>query len=121
MRGLRFVVLLASLVMLGGCASTSTTGVCARASDRDLSSELGWPSFRDESFRPKNPKVAPHRPLHGVADRLAPQDDTPEPRFTSVEWWQRENTRLGKAVLICRGCLPTVVATVAPPKAVSLE
>jgi hypothetical protein len=65
--------------------------------------------------------VALHRPLPSLAHGSAAQDDTSEPRFTSAEWWIRENARLGKAVAICRGCLPAVVATVTPPKAVFLD
>src|SRR4051794_7521860 len=105
MRGLPSIVLVGSLIMLGGCASTSTTGVCAHASERDLSPELGWPSFRDKSLLTKNTKVTLHAELRAVASRFAAQDGAPEPRFTSAEWWVRENVRLSKAMIICRGCL----------------
>lgn len=37
----------------------------------------------------------------------------PEPRFTSAEWWARENARLGKVTQICNGCLPQTTVTAA--------
>jgi hypothetical protein len=114
MRGLRFILLLGLIVVLGGCASSSTTGVCARASD--LSRESAWPSFQEPSLRHKKASAEPYRTPHDVAVARTAKDETPEPRFTSTEWWMRENARLGWATIICRGCLPAEVATAAPPK-----
>jgi hypothetical protein len=108
MRGLRFILLLA-LVVLGGCASSSTTGVCARVPD--LSRELAWPSFQALSIRHKNAGDANYRTPRDVAVPRTAKDETPEPRFTSTEWWMRENARLARATMICRGCAPAVVPT----------
>jgi hypothetical protein len=113
MRGLRFILLLA-LVVLGGCASSSTTGVCARVPD--LSRELAWPSFQALSIRHKNAGDANYRTPRDVAVPRTAKDETPEPRFTSTEWWMRENARLARATIICRGCAPAVVATIASSK-----
>ena len=111
MRGLRLIVLLAFLLMLGGCASSSTTGVCARASD--LTRELAWPSFQEPSLRHS---AGPSRTSRDAAVTRTAKDETPEPRFTSTEWWMRENARLARATIICRGCAPAVVATAMPSK-----
>ena len=114
MRGLPFIVLLGFLVILAGCASTSTTGVCARAPD--LSRDLAWPSFREPPLRHKNASAGPYRTAGDAAVARTAKDETPEPRFTSTEWWMRENARLGRATIICRGCAPAAMATVASPK-----
>jgi hypothetical protein len=117
MRRLPFIVLLALTVTLGGCASSSTTGVCARGSDRDLSRELAWPSFPAASQRRKNARAAfDMRPAAPLAKSKPAEDETQEPRFTSAEWWMRENARLRRATNICQGCLAAVVATVTSPK-----
>jgi hypothetical protein len=109
MRGLRFIVLLAFVVMLGGCASSSTTGVCAHA--RDLRGELAWPSFQESSLRHKSANAAPYREPGDVTVLGTAKNETPELRFTSTEWWMRENARLARATMICRGCAPAVVPT----------
>jgi hypothetical protein len=116
MRGLPSIFLLALAVALGGCASSTTSGVCARASAGDLSRELAWPSFQDASFRHKNARAPIYRTSPDLAAMRAAKAETPEPRFTSTEWWKRENARLARATIICRGCLPGLVATVAPPE-----
>jgi len=42
-----------------------------------------------------HPKSSPERHIEPAAD---------EPKFTSREWWVLENARVGKAMMICRGC-----------------
>jgi hypothetical protein len=114
MCGLRFILLLALIVVLGGCASSSTTGVCARASD--VSRESAWPSFQEPSLRHKKASAEPYRTPRDVAVARTAKDETPEPRFTSTEWWMRENARLSRAIIICQDCFPAAIATVAPSK-----
>src|SRR5947209_1032597 len=109
MREVPLVFLLSLAVALGGCASSTTTGVCARAPDPDPARELAWP--RSGKDGPEHsPRVARSKPSGEVAAVPATNDGTPEPRFTSAEWWMRENARLGRALTICRGCLPAVVS-----------
>jgi hypothetical protein len=115
MRQLPFVILLALAVSLGGCASSPTVGVCARVSDFAPRQEFALPLHRKKPLR--RAAVSHSRALDQVA--VLPQlstGDTAEPRFTSPEWWLRENARLGKAIIICRGCLPVTTANTSLPK-----
>ena len=115
MRQLPIFILLAVAVSLGGCASSATTGICARVSDLDVRHEFVPPLRRSKS--PRHMTVPRHRPSHKVAAlSTVTKDESPEPRPTSPEWWMRENARLGKAIIICRGCLPASVAIVSTPK-----
>jgi hypothetical protein len=109
MRQLPFFILLALALSLGGCASSTTTVVYARAPDLGPRQEFAPPSHRNRSVR--RITLSHHRPSHQVAVLpKEPKDDASEPRPTSTEWWMRENARLGKAIIICRGCLPSTIA-----------
>jgi hypothetical protein len=114
MRQLLLFILFAVALGLGGCASSPQLGVCAAVSDFMPRREFASPQ-RHTSLRRK---TAFHpRPSHQVAALpKLPKDETPEPRFTSTEWWMRENARLGKAMTICRGCLPVPMASASQPK-----
>jgi hypothetical protein len=108
MRHGRSFALLVVVASLGGCASAPMTGMCARAPDSDFRREFSPPRTKSlrrltASYHPLSQKVA--------VVPAAPIDVTPEPRFTSKEWWMRENARLGKAIIICRGCLPPPTTT----------
>jgi hypothetical protein len=112
MRQLPFFMLLALAVSLGGCASSPPSGVCARIAEPDFRhQELAMPSYRNRSL--PHMAVRHPKPSHEVLPTETTAG-TPEPRPTSTEWWMRENARLGKAIIICRGCLPA--ATVSLPK-----
>jgi hypothetical protein len=113
MRQLPFFVLIALAATLAGCASSTTTGVCARLSDLDFRQE--YMPYRNEAFRHSTPR--PRKFSQKAAAVEAEKDVTPEPRPTSTEWWTRENARLRKATAICRGCLPDAIATVLLPRA----
>ena len=114
MRQLPFLILFALALSLGGCASSPTTAVCARVSSFEPRPEFALPQHRKSLRR----KIASHpRVSHQVtALQQLPKEDTPEPRPTSTEWWMRENARLGKAIIICRGCLPATTANPSLPK-----
>src|SRR5258707_2056703 len=113
MRQLPFFILLALALGLGGCASSPTTGVCARAP----SFEPGEFALLQHRKSLRSRTMSHHRTSHQVAALpKLPKDDTPEPRPTSTEWWMRENARLGKAIIICRGCLPATTANASLPK-----
>jgi hypothetical protein len=115
MRQLPFVILLALAVSLGGCASSPTVGMCARVSDFAPRQEFALPLHRKKPLR--RPTASHRRALDQVAVLpQLPTAQTPEPRFTSPEWWLRENARLGKAIIICRGCLPVTTADASLPK-----
>jgi hypothetical protein len=115
MRQLPFVILLALAVSLGGCASSPTVGMCARVSDFAPRQEFALPLHRKKPLR--RPTASHRRALDQVAVLpQLPTAKTPEPRFTSPEWWLRENARLGKAIIICRGCLPVTTADASLPK-----
>src|SRR5213593_1489942 len=117
MRQLPFFILLAVPLSLGGCASTPPAGFCARVMDFAPRQEFRRPPLRNKSLR--HITASPHRALHPVA-ASRPLNDSPEPRFTSAEWWSRENARLAKATTICRGCLaPTANASLTSPTSVS--
>jgi hypothetical protein len=107
MRRSPFCLLLTLSLGLGGCASAPPVGVCG-VPDLQLRGEWAPPMHRKlESARAN---VTPQVPT------TAPRNDTPEPRFTSPEWWTRENARIGKAIIICRSCLPERPANSALPK-----
>src|SRR5258708_1084954 len=117
MRQLPLFILLAGPLSLGGCASTPPSGFCAPVSDFALRQEFKRPPLRNKSLRHITPSR--HSALHQiVASR--PLNETPEPRFTSTEWWLRENARLAKVTTICRGCFaPTANASLANPPSLS--
>jgi hypothetical protein len=102
-------MLLALAVSLGGCASSPPGGLCARIPEQDFRPQK-LPTYRT---RLPHLAVRHHAPPHA-----APPTETtaamPEPRPTSTEWWKRENAKVGKAIIICRGCLPATTAS--PPK-----
>jgi hypothetical protein len=112
MRQLPFLLLCLALG-LGGCASSPAPGTCGgRLSD----------------FCPHPPQLEHRKALRrtvasyvGPSHRVAvlpkrPKEDIPEPRINNTAWWLEENARLRKAITICRGCLPSPVATVSPLK-----
>jgi hypothetical protein len=112
MRQLPFFVLIALAATLAGCASSTTTGVCARLSDLDIRQE--YMPYRNGAFRHSTARP----PFSQKAAAIeAEKDVTPEPRPTSTEWWTRENARLRKATAICTGCLPDTIATVSLQRA----
>jgi len=115
MRQLPLFILLALALSLGGCASSTSAGVCAGVSGLNPRQEFAPSLYRERSVRPS--RMSYHEPSHkaSVLPKLT-KNDTPEPRPTSTEWWTRENARLGRATIICRGCLPVPVATVSLPK-----
>src|SRR5712671_2771794 len=114
MRQLPFFILFALALSLGGCASSPP--VCWQVSSFEQRQEFALPPHR-KSLRRKIKIVSHHRVSRQVAALpLLPKDDTPEPRPTSTEWWMRENARLGKAIIICRGCLPATTASASLPK-----
>ena len=115
MHPLPFVILLGLAVSLGGCASSPTVGVCARVSDFAPRQEFALPLHRKKPLRRA---TASHRRALDQAAVLPqlPTGATTEPRFTSPEWWLRENARLGKAIIICRGCLPVTTTDTSLPK-----
>jgi hypothetical protein len=113
MRQLPFFVLIALAATLAGCASSTTTGVCARLSDLDFRQE--YMPYRNEAFR--HSTARPQKFSQKAAAVEAEKEVIPEPRPTSTEWWTRENARLRKATAICRGCLPDAIATVLLPRA----
>jgi len=120
MRQLPFFMLFVLALGLGGCASGPTTAVCARVSSFEPRPEFALPQHRKSLRR----MTASHH--HRVSHQVAalpqrPKDDTPEPRPTSTEWWMRENARLGKAIIICRGCLPATTANASLPKPAALS
>jgi len=53
-----------------------------------------------ETVKPSPPAIARPKPspLRHTERAIA------EPKFTSREWWVLENARVGKAMMICRGC-----------------
>jgi hypothetical protein len=113
MRTLLLLVLTA--LGLGGCASHPPLPACGATS---------IPYWTGASAWPQTPLVQRHYQVaHGEAARkvlgaLAPiipevKETGPEPRFTSTEWWSRENARLARITQICSGCLPP------PPVAVA--
>ncbi len=117
MRELPFFILLAVPLSLGGCASTPPAGFCARVSDFAPRQEFRRPPLRNKSLR--RITASHSKALHHVA-ASRPLNDSPEPRFTSAEWWLRENAKLAKATTICRGCLaPTANASLANPTSLS--
>jgi hypothetical protein len=113
MRQLPFFVLIALAATLAGCASSTTTGVCARLSDLDIRQE--YMPYRNGAFR--HSTARPQKFSQKAAAVEAEKEVIPEPRPTSTEWWTRENARLRKATAICRGCLPDAIATVLLPRA----
>ena len=117
MRQLPFFILFALALSLGGCASSPP--VCWRVSSFEPRQEFALPPHR-KSLRRKI--VSHHRVSRQVAALpLLPKDDTPEPRPTSTEWWMRENARVGKAIIICRGCLPATTANASLPRPAVLK
>jgi hypothetical protein len=118
MRTLPFCLLLASVLGLGGCASAPPVGFCAGVSD--LQQRQQWAAAvhgSNTSVSVRLTTVAHHKlPPHVEETAMATKDDAPEPRPTSTEWWMRENIRVGKAIIICRGCLAAAIANPWLPK-----
>ena len=115
MRQLAFFILLAAAVSLGGCASSRPTAVCARVSEFDLRQQLSQPSHWKKPVQ----KLALAHHSHSEQPTALPlpvKEEVPEPKPTSAAWWMRENARLGKAIIICRGCLPEATANLSRPK-----
>ena len=114
MRQLPLFMLLALALSLGACASGPPMGASGRVSTFEPRQEFAVTKHRKSLRRVR---VAHHRASHQVAVLpKSPKEETPEPRPTSTEWWTRENTRLGKAIIICRGCLPAASANASLPK-----
>jgi hypothetical protein len=116
MRQTLFFIAVAFALSLAGCASSPNTGVYARVPDSQIR-----PKF---AVLPGNKSPSRHAWSHHKALDQAivvipePKSaDPPEPRPNSKEWWLRENERVGKAIVICRGCLPSTIANVSQPKA----
>jgi hypothetical protein len=117
MRQMVFFILLATAVSLGGCASSIPPAVCARVPKFDFRQEFSQPPYRRQPV--PRPGLADHS--HSQQPAVLPllvREEVPEPKFTSTEWWMRENARLGKAIIICQGCLPASAATASPKPAV---
>jgi hypothetical protein len=105
----------ASSLVLAGCSSCPTTGVLTRASDSEVRSEFALRQKNGWLFRQSEQRRRPSG--HASVLVTAPtQVDVPDPRPNSTEWWLRENTRLSKVMVICRGCLSATIADVSPPK-----
>jgi hypothetical protein len=102
MRKLPTFTFVALAVGLGGCASFSPPPMCGTVADLDLSGDSFPPWHRAYQHA-----SMPHHRGPGTLAVLSarPHEDGPEPRFTSPEWWKRENARLAKITLICAGCL----------------
>ena len=114
MRQLPIFILIALALSLGGCASSPPMGASGRVSNLEPRQEFVVTKHRKSLRRVR---LSHHRASHQVAVLpKSPKEDTPEPRPTSTEWWTRENTRLGKAIIICRGCLPAATVNPSPPK-----
>src|SRR5712691_7136216 len=114
MRQLPLFMLLALALSLGACASGPPMGASGRVTSFEPRQEFAVTKHRKSLRRVR---MFHHRPSHQAAVLpKSPKEDTPEPRPTSTEWWTRENTRLGKAIIICRGCLPAASADPSPPK-----
>lgn len=115
---MRTLLLLTLMVLgLGGCASQPPP-LCGGAS---------IPYWKGPLVRPRTPVVRRYYQGDGgetsrkVSAAAAPviakvNESESEPRFTSSEWWSRENTRLGRVTRICNGCLAgSPVAAVSKP------
>jgi hypothetical protein len=114
MRQLPLFMLLALALSLGACASGPPMGASGRVPSFEPRQEFAVTKHRKSLRRVR---VFHHRPSHQVAILpKSPKEDIPEPRPTSTEWWTRENTRLGKAIIICRGCFPATTANASVPK-----
>jgi hypothetical protein len=102
------------VLTLAGCASNPTVGMCPLISNLRYSN---YEPVQDQFRLLSRHTTPPHRVNRTAAIASLPKEpDAPEPRFTSTEWWQRENARVGKAMVICRGCLPTAILNALPPK-----
>jgi hypothetical protein len=109
---------------LAGCASPNSR-VLVPAFDAEAG-RGGWPPSqvrireapRTRGYRVFRPHKVPHKSSTTQAAFASQQtketvvpDQTngieapAEPRPNSKEWWLRENTRVGKAIIICRVCL----------------
>jgi hypothetical protein len=128
MRHALFFIPAAFALSLAGCASSTTTGVCARVSDSELRPEFAIARVSDLELRPEFARQPTNKSRsrqarshhNSTADQASvlaqTKDDAPEPRPTSTEWWTRENARLGKAMIICRGCLLSPMANASLPQ-----
>ena len=120
MRQLSFLVLLGIAASLGGCASSPPTAMCPWVASTDFRQDFIPPQTKSSQ-----PIASSHSRLsHKVAVVTAqpaivastPEDAAPEPRFTSPEWWARENARLRKVMVICSACQAASVVTASLPK-----
>lgn len=107
--------LLVTALFLEGCASSAAVVTRPQVFDSLSRLQPVVPySVKNLSANNNYPKAMVRR----VSVATVPKEvEASEPRFTSSEWWQRENAKLSKAMIICRGCLPATVAVAAPPKA----
>jgi hypothetical protein len=114
MRQPTLFTLLALTLSLGACASGPPMGASGRVSSFEPRQEFAATKHRKSLRRVR---VFHHRASQQAAILLkSPKEETPEPRPTSTEWWTRENTRLGKAIIICRGCFAAATANASLPK-----
>jgi hypothetical protein len=100
---------------LAACASGPNIAMCVRGQDSELRPELATNKSIFHLTKPR-PKL--------VAAAVAPGPmvaEASEPRQNSTEWWLRENIRLNKAMVICRGCLPSIAANVSLPRQPALS
>jgi hypothetical protein len=122
--------MIALVLCLGGCASSTTPGLDARASytrpafavariDPEGRPRLAVQRSRSAFRRAKaRHNSASDQPL--VVSTEPKQLDASEPRPNSTAWWLRENVRVGKAIIICKVCLAATISGVSQPKPLDL-
>ena len=88
----------------------------ARVRNLEIQPKLAmWPSIQPAFRKAKaHPTSTSHQAL--VVPAEPKQSDASEPRPNSTAWWLRENVRVGKAIIICKGCLASTVSDVSEPK-----
>jgi hypothetical protein len=116
------------VLCLGGCASSTTPGVDARASytrpafaiaRTDLDGRPRLAALRSKSavrHAKALHKSAADQPSVVSTETEPTQTGALEPRPNSTAWWLRENVRVGKAIVICKVCLAETVSGVLQPK-----
>jgi hypothetical protein len=114
MRQCFFFILMVLAPILAGCASSPNAAICARVPEAQMDSEFWVP--RTDKSRHRMPDHKSSSDLTSVHIPEPKQAYVPEPRPNSTEWWLRENVRVGKAIVICKGCLPSTATNVSLPK-----
>jgi hypothetical protein len=127
MRQRLLFLIIALVICLGGCASSPTPSIDARAfytrpafpvarmSDLEGRPRLGMLKSKSVvRYASARHKSAADQSL--VVSTEPEQLDASEPRPNSTAWWLRENVRVGKAIIICKVCLAATVSDVLQPK-----